>query len=777
MSASNIGLIIPLADAHRSRKTGAKAADLSRLIAARFDVPRGFVISSDAYRAHLWAAGVREVAAAAREAEDREQVRTAILSTPVPDDIRLAVEKARDQLALQLGERDPKLAVRPCPENTGAGSDMPGAYESYLNVTGMDGLLTAIKRVWSSVWCGKAAAYRARFGVTAEPAMAILVQHMVEPARCVTVCTADPVTGDPIRPTVTLATDGDSLRQTADLAGQADDVGHDAFLAVERSILVEDVLGGRVEVEWADDGRCCWVLQARLLADIPAFFPDADAANPGKNDKWRLAAPAPVSHFARSLLARRSGSAEPAAPPIRVVNGYVYRRLFTEAEAKRLTSPSAAERSLHKWRIDIAPALRESAGRSLSSDASTLLGGQLRSDIADAADMVRKSIEWLDLARAVASKLTADLRSSVPDAALLHRLVGGALTPLVLRDAELQELADRFAEAEASDKLSDAAWWPAYKADVAAFARTYGFAFRQEVEILDIASWRSWVEDTDPVFRLIAAMARRDGRPSLAACHAASLDIAAEAAREIDKPRSAGSAALKRTLALSRDWMAAAADCQLVCALTASALRGLVADAGRRLCDSGVLGEPGDIFHLTLDEILDSLDLPSVTHETATRRTVAARKHEIWLNSRLRPPSVLPSVPQEDSRTEAPKDTAALTGIPAGSGVAAGCARTPVMGTDVSEFGCGDILVLTDAAHAWTPLLAVAGGTICADGDDLCCAAVLARDYGIPAIVGCHGAACRIRDGQKVTLDAATGRVELHGPAALRVSAQAAQTR
>ena len=84
MSSSGISLVVPLVDAQRSRKTGSKAVDLSRLITARFAVPRGFVISADAYRSHLWASGARAVASAAQEAEDRERIRSAIIVSRYP---------------------------------------------------------------------------------------------------------------------------------------------------------------------------------------------------------------------------------------------------------------------------------------------------------------------------------------------------------------------------------------------------------------------------------------------------------------------------------------------------------------------------------------------------------------------------------------------------------------------------------------------------------------------------------------------------------------------
>ena len=84
-------------------------------------------------------------------------------------------------------------------EDGGARCAFPGAYESYLNVNGIDELKAAVKRVWASLWNGRAAGFRAALGVDGEPAMAVIVQEMVEADVSGVSMTANPVTGDPNR--------------------------------------------------------------------------------------------------------------------------------------------------------------------------------------------------------------------------------------------------------------------------------------------------------------------------------------------------------------------------------------------------------------------------------------------------------------------------------------------------------------------------------------------------------------------------------------------------
>ncbi|MCX8053261.1 MAG: PEP/pyruvate-binding domain-containing protein, partial [Armatimonadetes bacterium] len=187
-----IRLTIPLAQAHQTVKCGHKAASLAKLISAGLHVPRGFVIVSDAYQWHLWSTGARRSPAGALDAEAREAIRDAILTQPIAEDVWSAVSRAYRELALQCGESEPKVAVR-----ASAVQDFPGAYDSYLNVQGLEELETAIKRVWASVWNGRAAAFRSRLQPSGEPSIAVIVQRMSDRLLWGVVYTVNPVTGDP----------------------------------------------------------------------------------------------------------------------------------------------------------------------------------------------------------------------------------------------------------------------------------------------------------------------------------------------------------------------------------------------------------------------------------------------------------------------------------------------------------------------------------------------------------------------------------------------------
>ncbi|MEP6871071.1 MAG: PEP-utilizing enzyme, partial [Anaerolineaceae bacterium] len=75
----------------------------------------------------------------------------------------------------------------------------------------------------------------------------------------------------------------------------------------------------------------------------------------------------------------------------------------------------------------------------------------------------------------------------------------------------------------------------------------------------------------------------------------------------------------------------------------------------------------------------------------------------------------------------------------------------------------GDILVTYATAPPWTPLFAIAGGIVTDAGGTLSHCAVVAREYGIPAVVGCRTATARIADGALITVDGDSGRVRIEG--------------
>ncbi|MFC3961626.1 PEP-utilizing enzyme [Nocardia jiangsuensis] len=104
-------------------------------------------------------------------------------------------------------------------------------------------------------------------------------------------------------------------------------------------------------------------------------------------------------------------------------------------------------------------------------------------------------------------------------------------------------------------------------------------------------------------------------------------------------------------------------------------------------------------------------------------------------------------------------DAILLTGTAAGPGIAAGPVRVIHGLDDFTRFHPGDVLVCRATSPAWTPLLARAAAVITETGGILAHAAIVAREFGIPAITAAREATVRLTDGHRVVVDGGTGTV------------------
>lgn len=112
-----------------------------------------------------------------------------------------------------------------------------------------------------------------------------------------------------------------------------------------------------------------------------------------------------------------------------------------------------------------------------------------------------------------------------------------------------------------------------------------------------------------------------------------------------------------------------------------------------------------------------------------------------------------------ETQEEAAGQEGAIRGLGANSGRVTGTARVIEDFREISRLQQNDILVTRFTDTGWTPKFAILSGIVTEYGGILCHAAIVSREYGIPAIVNCHDAMSRIRDGQTITIDGATGYI------------------
>ncbi|HEY0555967.1 MAG TPA: rifamycin-inactivating phosphotransferase, partial [Thermoanaerobaculia bacterium] len=182
----------------------------------------------------------------------------------------------------------------------------------------------------------------------------------------------------------------------------------------------------------------------------------------------------------------------------------------------------------------------------------------------------------------------------------------------------------------------------------------------------------------------------------------------------------------------------------------------LLEEAGR-LVRANVLHEPEDIYYLTLQELREVVR----THEL-DGWIVSQRKAEHERHRRLTPPRVLTSegeiVTGAYKRADLP--AGALVGLAVSAGVVEGRARV-LLSMAEAELEVGDILVTAFTDPSWTPLFVSIQGLVTEVGGLMTHGAVIAREYGLPAVVGVENATRLIKDGQRIRVHGTDGFVEI----------------
>ncbi|GAA0401973.1 phosphoenolpyruvate synthase [Acrocarpospora corrugata] len=181
-------------------------------------------------------------------------------------------------------------------------------------------------------------------------------------------------------------------------------------------------------------------------------------------------------------------------------------------------------------------------------------------------------------------------------------------------------------------------------------------------------------------------------------------------------------------------------------------VRELLWRVGADLAGHGAIERPGDVFFLTLPEARAGGDL---------RATVARRRDDYDRELRRRHiPRVLLSdgTEPEAVASRAPAPDGALTGTPASAGTVTGLARV-VLDPVGAHLEPGEILVCPSTDPGWTPLFLTAAGLVMEMGGANSHGAVVAREYGIPAVVGVPRATESLETGQRITVDGTSGVV------------------
>jgi rifampicin phosphotransferase len=688
--------------------------------------------------------------------------------------------------AAKLGGPDQRFAVRSSAAAEDlAGASFAGQYETVLDV-GLDELPDAVRQVLDSAASARVAAYRQAHPqpAAADPpgsgtGMAVLVQVMVPADAAGVAFTANPLTGDRDEVVIS-AVPGLGERLVAGQATGDQWIVRDAHArrtrATEQAISADQAcqiatlarrvhahVGSPQDLEWAittdpssTDGveGGLWLLQARPMTALPDSVSWAPPA-PGywmRNLRLGEWLPEPMTPLFADWLLERLDHGEQQATrdhvgttlpfPSAAINGWYY-----------LATPALSPRT-------IAITLLQGRGRLLRFMRDAVLGPSRDPVAADRRLLAGLAAQWRTELLPRYQRLVQEGDQQLPTASS-EQLVG---------------IVDRVGAAAGEQLWSLAVVGGAAWKMEGALARFY----RQHLAATVNAS----------VQQLLAGLP--GSQPDLAAHAVQSLDWAHPTAGELGWPPPQPSEDRHRELAARRE--ALTAQCLTVLgdqpqlqarfqALLQVAqryavlreqqarqltlgwplLRRCALRLGETLRADSVINQAEDVFYLTRAELDTRTPLQDVVH----------RRRETWERQRRllapltigRPPRLLAKEllgAVEAVRTTGPAPEDAIVGQPASPGRATGPIRIIHGPGDFDRFQPGEVLVARATAPAWTPLFARAVAVITDGGTLAAHASLVAREYGIPAVVATGDATTRLDDGQVVTVDGGAGTVHPH---------------
>lgn len=176
-----------------------------------------------------------------------------------------------------------------------------------------------------------------------------------------------------------------------------------------------------------------------------------------------------------------------------------------------------------------------------------------------------------------------------------------------------------------------------------------------------------------------------------------------------------------------------------------------------KLVNKGIVRAKEDIYYLSFEELREVVNTNRVDYSIITKRK---EEHEVY--KKLTPPRVMTSEGEIISSAynvgSIPKG--ALAGVPVSAGIIEGRARI-VLRVEDARIEDGDILVTAFTDPSWTPLFLSIKGLVTEVGGLITHGAVIAREYGLPAVVGVENATKLIKDGQRIRINGTEGYVEI----------------
>ena len=862
-------------------KIGGKAYNLGLLKQKGFPVPPGLCISVDAYRDFLIFNNLEKavsLTAYLTEPEDitkaAANLRQMVLAGEIPEAVSEALIKAWKTIGAEFyyAVRSSALA------EDGTFASFAGQQDTYLNIHGAESLLRHLKQCWASLFSDRAMLYRRQNNIQEkQPAIAVVLQKMVDATAAGMMFTAHPATGQRGKlyieagyglgeALVSGLVDADlymvekereeildksikkkNIKITAQAQGGVKTEQVDSEQAEEQVLTDELILqlakwGKKAEsiyntpqdMEWACQNDTLFILQSR---PITSLFPLATPLPQDKDLHVYLSLShlqvmtEPISPMGIDLLRHLSTIDEAKSAGdyvfMKAAGGRVYvdishilalktvGRIVSKVSSnidylfhvalETLRSRSDFQKRIHR-NAKASHTLRSFALGIVRNAAQNVLYRNPKGQIKAYSEYINmRIIEAQEkLGKAVSEKqklqtlheilnFRREFRYAMPKLAAgmlsykaleelekrwlgtnqyVNKIVSGLegsytaelglhtadLAAFVSKSPELQTLLSDTPSALLSQKIEDLSGNEAFKACFDDFMKKFGMRSSGEI---DVARER-WCENPKPIVQSILAMAANSGKETLREEYQKKTQVSiaqeTELIQEIreKKGRLKGTVA-SRLLKVMRNYMPLRETPKHFIMHLFMMARNVLLAEGAKLVQQGRLEQKEDIFYLDYWHLFETMETDCDYCSIVTKR-----KEEYTHYTKLTPPRVMTS-DGEDIKGAYKRDFLpdnAYAGMPTSAGRIQGIAKV-VRDPSKERVAQGEILVVPFTDPGWTPLFLNASALVAEVGGMLTHGSIVAREYGIPAVVGVENATTLIKSGQKILVDGDQGWVQI----------------
>jgi rifampicin phosphotransferase len=806
---------------------GGKGANLGELVRAGFPVPDGFVVSTAAYECAVEQAGLDAVITEGLSGDDGAMIRAAFEQATLPEAVAAAITEAYTDLgggpvavrssataedlaaAAFAGQQDSYLnvigtdavldAVRRCWASLW--TDRAIVYRRRQQIGG-NGLRIAVvvQRMVDAEVAGVM--------FTANPVTGARDEILVDASRGLgEAVVSGLVTPDHYRldalgkvlehtfgraeVVIRSAAGGGVMRTTEAVSEQTLLPGPALTELATLGRAVAEHFGRPQDIEWAYAGGRIWLVQARPMTALPPpplklsrirrrlglQLMDYMSVRPYPLDMSGWVRPG-IGRMVERMLSEIVGVKVSLSDTLPERDGVVERFVPPAPRPTRATPVALARLVRRALRFDPARWTDDARFRRFEQDMAELAAIDPR-DLGwpELMHLSRRALELLDLVtdlrvdylpgtgvalvrlRALLTLLgspvplgsiTAEVKTRTGDA---NRAMQ-ELATRVRADAALRDAFTQLDPSTLTQRLEGDASFGDFRGALQAFLAEYGH--REMVSPMMITA-PTWSDDPAPVLGMVKVLVE-ERAPT------AGPGPAAEAERRLlNHPRLRSPrrrAAVLRVVEAARHGIAFREDTHFHGTRAMPVLRRALLEAGRRLEVAGILSEAEDVFHLNLDELEamvapDRLSSVDADRLRATASDRATRRAEL---------AGAPMIAAADLRDPVADKQALLSGVAASGGQATGPVRVIREPAQFGTMRSGDVLVCPYTNPAWTPLFQRAAAVVVDSGGVGSHAAIVAREYGIPAVMGTGTGTTVLTDGLLVTVDGNTGLVTANQP-------------